>query len=304
MIRRLGVAIGFIILILMYILPFVWMIAVSLKTNNEMFESAGLIQSLIPKTFQWENYLEIFNLIPFGRYLVNSLGVAVLSAFLETGLAAMAAYGLSILKRKWMNRIHGFLFFAWMIPFSVVLVPRFFLMVWLPDLMGGSDLWSAYRVIPFGGENISVGRLLGLDSFFGLIVPGSVSITAVFLLVTSLERISPQTLDCAYLDSGSAWRVFTDMVLPLMIPSIVTIAFLAFLSSWQSFTWPLLVTSSLDMQTATVGLRAFQTLHSTQWPLLMASSVILTLPSLGFLLLAQTYVIDRYKITELYHHRM
>jgi multiple sugar transport system permease protein len=288
----------------MYILPFVWMVATSLKTNSEMFGAISLFSSLVPETIQWKNYREIFTLIPFGRYLVNSFLTAMASALLETALAVLAAYGLCILKWKGREQVHRLLFMGWLIPFSAVLVPRFFLMVWLPDLLGGSEFWSGYRQLPFGGSTLAVGRLVGLDSFFALIVPGSVSITAAFLLVTAMERISHRLLDAAYLETGSVWRVFWDMVLPLVKPSLATVGFIAFLSSWQSFTWPLLITSTLDMQTATVGLRAFQNLHSTQWPLLMAGSVILTLPSLMFLLLAQIYIIDRYQISEFYNHRI
>lgn len=292
------------VLVCVYILPFLWMIATSLKTPEAMFNAGSIWESLVPDTLRWENFAEIFTRIPFGRYLGNSFFTALMSAALETTLAATAAYGLSILKFKGKETLHTLFFLSWLIPFSVVLIPRFFFMVWLPDLLGGGGFWQEYRVIALGGLTLPVGRLAGLDSFFALVVPGSVSVTAAFLLVTAMKRISPTVLDAAFLDTGSQWRVFRDMVLPLVAPSLATVWFIAFLSSWQSFTWPLLVTSTLEMQTAPIGLRAFQDLHSTQWPLLMAGSVILTLPSLLFLMLAQTYVIDRYTISDYQDQRM
>ncbi len=292
------------VLILIFVAPFLWMVATSLKTNGEMFETMGGGSLFLPHHLHWQNYREIFTQIPFGRYLLNSLGVALGSALLETALAALAGFGLSILRWRGRHRVHRFLFLSWLIPFSVVLVPRFFLIAWLPDLLWPGSFWDVPRVIPLGGVEHGVGRLVGLDSFFTLIVPGSVSITATFLLMTAMERVAPQLLDAAFLETSSRFRVFWHIMLPLVRPTLVTVAFIAFLSSWQSFTWPLIVTTTAAMQTAPLGLRAFQTLHSTQWPLLMAGSVVLTLPSLGFLLLAQRYVIDRYQLSELNVHRL
>lgn len=302
--RRLGALLGGLGLILVFITPFVWMVATSLKSNAEVFDGASGLAMLVPNAWRWQNYREIFTLIPFGRYLANSALTASASALLETGIAALAGFGLGILNWKGREHVRRLLFLSWLVPFSVVLIPRFFMMLRLPDILPCTDFWTAHRVVPAGGHGMAVGRLLGLDSFFTLVVPASVSITATFLLITAMERVPRQILDAAYLETGSHYRVFRDMVLPLVTPTLVTVAFIAFLSSWQSFTWPLLVTSTLSMQTATVGLKAFQTLHSTQWPLLMAGSVVLTLPSLGFLLLAQTFVIDRYQLSELTEHRI
>ena len=291
-------------LILVYILPFAWMATTSLKTNAEMFEVSVRFSSLMPEHCQWQNYAAVFEMIPFGRHLINSLVTASLSAVLETALAAMAAFGLNLLQWRWKNKIRTLLFLAWLIPFSVVLIPRFFFVAWLPELLGGSSFWSAFREVTIGSTPHMVGRILGLDSFFALIVPGSISITAVFLLITAMEKVPSEICEAAFLASGSNFRVFKDIVVPMITPSLATVGFMAFLSSWQSFTWPLLVTSCLDMQTAAVGLKFFQDLHSTQWPLLMAGSMMLTLPSLGLLLIAQVFVVDRYRMTELTHHRI
>lgn len=296
--------IGGIVLVLTFVSPFLWMFATSLKSNHEMFNAMEPKFLFIPQHLRWENYLEIFTCIPFGRYLLNSLVVAVTSALLETMLAAMAAYGLSALQWRANRWVRQLLFISWLIPFSVVLIPRFLLIVRLPELLWPSDFWAVERVIVTGNTVHSVGRLVGLDSFFSLIVPGSISITATFLLITAMERVPSQIAEAAYLEAGSHLRVFLDIMLPLVKPTWVTVAFIAFLSSWQSFTWPLIVTTSSAMQTAPLGLRAFQTLHSTQWPLLMAGSVILTLPSLLFLLVAQRFVIDRYSVAQLLTHRL
>lgn len=292
------------VIVILYILPFVWMICTALNTQEGMFHSDTLAASFLPDEWRWDNFVEIFTLIPFERYLGNSFCVAMMSAVLETGIAALAAYGVSIIKFKGYRMVHYLLFISWLIPFSVVLIPRFFLMAWLPDLLGATPFWSDHRVIEIGGWAVPVGRLVGLDSFFALVIPGSVSVTATFLMMTAMEKIPPSILEAAYMDTGSRWQVFRYIVLPLSLPSLATVGFIAFLSSWQSFTWPLLVTTTLEMQTAPIGLRAFQNLHSTQWPLLMAGSVILTLPSLLFLILAQTYVIDRYNVSEIQDQRI
>ena len=292
------------VLMIFFVIPFLWMLATSLKSDNELFEVMDCLSLFFPRHVRWGNYQEIFMKIPFLRYLLNSLLVALFSAMLETAMASLAAFGLSRMRWKARSMIHRMLFLSWLVPFLVVLISRFLIIACLPDLLWPSDFWSSWRVIELGGVEYPVGRLVGLDSFFALILPGSLSITATFLLITAMNRISPQLLETAYLEAGSNLRVYWDIVLPLIRPSLITVAFIAFLSSWQSFTWPLIVTSTMEMQTAPIGLRAFQNLHSTQWCLLMAGSVVLTLPSLGFLFLAQRYMIDRFQLSELSESRM
>lgn len=292
------------VLIAVFVFPFLWMLATSLKSDSELFEVMDLLSIFVPEEIRWQNYQEIFQKIPLLRYLINSLVVALGSTLLETSVAALAAFGLTKIRWKTRSLVHRALFLAWLIPFPVVLIPRFLIFTYLPDLLWPTEFWSSWRVIGPEGFAYPVGRLMGLDSFLALILPGSFSITATFLLMTAMNRISPQLLETAYLESGSTWRLFRDFTLPLIKPSLITVAFIAFLSSWQSFTWPLIVTSTMEMQTAPIGLRGLQTLHSTQWSLLMAGSVVLTLPAFGFLFLAQRYVIDRFHLSELNEHRM
>jgi multiple sugar transport system permease protein len=276
----------------------------SLKADDELFETAGGIAHFFPEKLRCSNYQKVFSQVQFLRYLLNSLMVALGSAVMETSLAAAAAYGLCILRWRYRSAAYWLLSLAWLVPFSVVLIPRFLIFALLPDFLGTGDFWSAWRVLPLGDSEVFLVRPLGLDSFLALILPGSISITATFILITTMARIPSQLLELAYLDTATSLGVFWRIVLPLIKPALGTVAFFAFLSSWQSFTWPLVVTSTLDMQTAPVGLRAFQSLHSTPWPLLMAGSVILTLPSLGFLFLAQRYVVDRFQLADLPENRM
>ena len=292
------------LLVAFFVTPFFWMLLTSLKADHELFDAMGGLACLLPENPLWSNYQKVFSEIPFLRYLLNSLGVALASALLETCLAALAAYGLALLRWKYRSAAYWLLSLAWLAPFSVVLIPRFLIFAWLPDLLGPGDFWSAWRVLRLGGEEVFMGRLLGLDSFLALILPGSLSITATFILIAAMKRIPTQLLEVARLDGATVFGIFKDLVLPLVKPSLITVAFFAFLSAWQGFTWPLVVTSTLEMQTAPVGLRAFQSLHSTQWPLLMAGSVVLTLPSLGFLFLAQRYVVDRFFLADLPENRM
>ncbi|PID73931.1 MAG: hypothetical protein CSB33_01095 [Desulfobacterales bacterium] len=293
-----------ILLVIFFLSPFLWMLVTSLKADYELFETASGLADFLPEQFQWHNYRDVFRQIPFVRYLANSLVVALASAAMETALAATAAYGLSVLRWRHQAVAHWLLSLAWLVPFSVVLIPRFLIFALLPDILGPGDFWSAWRVLPVAGNEYFLGRLLGLDSFLALALPASVSITATFILITMMKRIPPSLLEIAYLDTSSVFGIFWRIVLPLVKPALGTVAFFAFLSAWQSFTWPLVVTSTLEMQTAPVGLRAFQSLHSTQWSLLMAGSVILTLPAAGFLFLAQRYVVDRFQLVDLPENRM
>ena len=206
---------AFIILAAFFLTPFLWMFFTSLKANHELFNTASGIGGFLPEKPLWSNYQKIFSEIPYLRYLLNSLAVALGSAAIETCLAATAAFGLAILRWKHQSAAYWLLSLTWLVPFSVVLIPRFLIFAWLPDLLGPGDFWSAWRVLNIGGTDIFLGRLLGLDSFAALILPGSLSITATFILIAAMKRIPPQLLEVAYLDGSSGFGVFRNVVLPL-----------------------------------------------------------------------------------------
>lgn len=286
---RVGLAVG---LLGSFGFPFVWMVISSLTDNRDLFVS-GAAWRFLPEHCAWANYVEIFRQIPLARYLANGAAVATLHAGLETLVAAAAAFVMVVIGGRRGRLLFWMLYLVWLIPGTFVLLPRFLVVALMPDVLPFREFWAAARELGASGDGIVVGSLLGLDSFFGLIVPGCFSATAAFLLAAAIRQVPVNLFEMAWLDTGSMWRAFCDACLPAIRAPLAVVAFLAFHGAWRSFTWPLLIASSPEMLTAPVGLMTFRDLHQAQWSLVMAGGVVLTLPSLALLLFAHRYVIDR-----------
>jgi multiple sugar transport system permease protein len=286
---RIGLSVG---LLTSFGFPFVWMVISSLTDNRDLF-APGSAWRFLPEHWAWTNYVEIFRQIPLGRYLANGAAVAAIHSCLETLIAAAAAFVMVVIGGKRGRMLFWTLYLAWLIPGTFVLLPRFLVVASMPDFLPFGKFWAASREVGFGNDGIVVGSLLGLDSFFGMIVPGCFSATAAFLLAAAIRQVPGSLFEMAWLDTGSTWRAFRDACLPAIRAPLAVVAFLAFHGAWRSFTWPLLIASSPEMLTAPVGLMTFRDLHQAQWSLVMAGGVVMTLPSVALLLFAHRYVIDR-----------
>ncbi len=284
-----------VMLLVVFSAPFIWMLISSLTDNKDLFLSNEM-WSLLPERWAWENYVEVFQRIPLLRYLMNSFVIAVMHSVLETLLAAMAAYTMIIVGGRIGRLLFVLLYMAWLIPGTFLVLPRFLVTVFMPYAFPASEFWTEPRIWDVFGQQVNVGGIIGLDSFFALIVPGCFSATAAFLLAAAIRQLPQNLFEMALLDTGSQRLAFRDACLPSIKAPLAVVAFLAFHGSWQSFTWPLLMASSPDMLTAPIGLMTFRDLHQAQWSLVMAGGVILTLPSVLLLFFAHRYVIDRAEV--------
>jgi len=252
-----ALALGAIIMLL----PFGWMLSTSLKLPGEIFTYP--IQWL-PKTPRFENYAQALTVLPFGRFFANSLFVAASVTVLDLLTASLAAFAFARLRFKGRDVLFTLYLITLMIPSQVTLIPSFIIV-----------------------------RLLGwYNTYPALIFPVAVSAFSAFLLRQQFRQIPMDLDEAARIDGASSWRIWYSVGLPLIAPALAALATITFLAQWNSFLWPLVVTSSLEMRTVTVGLQTFIGRNNVQWQLLMAAAVISLVPVLVLYLAAQKRIVE------------
>ncbi|OGS18490.1 MAG: sugar ABC transporter permease [Elusimicrobia bacterium RIFOXYA2_FULL_50_26] len=250
------------------IFPFLWMLSTSLKDPTLIFTSSI---NLWPSPIIWRNYLEAWNAIPFGRFYVNSTIVAIAVTAGQVVTSSMAAYAFSRLRFPGRDKIFFAYLATMMIPGMVTLIPVFILLKTLN--------W--------------------LDTYKALILPGIFSAYGTFMLRQFFMTLPADLEDAAKIDGCSLWRIYWQIILPLSKPALATLGTFTFLGNWQSFFWPLIVTSSEKMKTLPIGLSYFQDIYTTNWTLLMAASVIVLAPALLIFILNQRFITQGIALTGL-----
>lgn len=269
------------------LLPLVFMLTTALSTADEaMAPTDSLRKMLWPDSWRWENFAEVWQAVPFLRYYLNSLGVALVATAGQVLTSASAAYAFSRL--EWRGRDAVFLAYlaTMMIPHSVTMIPNFVALRFIPDLLADALPRVDWAGMRFVGD-VPVGRLAGLDSYFALCVPAMFSAYGTFMLRQFFQGI-PRSLDeAARIDGAGNWTIFSRVILPLALPGLATLTILTFMSVWGSFLWPLIVTNQRSLYTLPVGLQTFQGQYGTEWHLMMAASLLLLLPVIVVFLAGQ-----------------
>ncbi len=243
------------------LLPFAWMVSTSLKTSGATFV---MPPELIPGEPTVENYSNVFGAVPMGRFLVNSILVSVTSTAIMVLNCAMAGYAFARIKFPGREVVFYAYLATLMIPQQVTLVPLFVLMTWL-------DWGNTYQA---------------------LILPSSFGAFGTFLLRQFYMRLPREVEEAAFMDGAGYVRIFFTIGLQLARPALATLAVFAFMASWNSFLWPLIITSDQSTMTLPVGLSFLNGRYTTDWNVLMAGAVISTLPIIAVYVFAQKYIIQ------------
>ena len=249
------------LLALITLMPFLWMLSSS-------FKSAETIRTIpirwIPEHPSLEGYQRVFNMqgFSFARASFNSLFVAIASTFVQVMSASMAAFAFTKLPFKGSGRLFGLYIATMMIPGTVTMVPNYVIL-----------------------------RVLGLlDHYTGVILPFLANAFGVFLMRQSMLTLSDSYLESAMLDGASLYRVFFRIALPMVAPTLSTMVLLAFMGSWNSYLWPLIVLTSTDMQTLQVILANMNGMYKSNEHVIMAGAVLTILPILIVYVFSQSRV--------------
>jgi multiple sugar transport system permease protein len=270
--------------------PLFWMLSTSLK------------QPSVPYTNFWPgiptlaNYTKVFEVIPFGRFYINSVLVAVIVTFGQVFTSALAGYAFARLEFPGRNKIFLAYLATMMIPQAVTMVPQFMLLTQLPEWLN-----HTFRTTYFSDEQYFLGKwfagaAIGVDSYFVLIVPMLFSPYGTFLLRQFFLGIPKELDEAAMIDGCGRFQIFRLIILPLSKPALATLATFTFMGAWRNFLWPLIMTNSMEMKTLPVGLAAFMGTYNADWRVMMAGAMMMIIPMIFVFLLCQKWFVEGIQI--------
>ena len=264
MIRKAGTALFYATVTVMAIftlLPFAWMLSSS-------FKSAETIRTLpirfIPEHPSLEGYHQVFQTTSFSfpRAAFNSLFFAFAHTAVSVASATMAAFIFAKVPFRGSDKLFLLFLATMMIPETVRMVPNY----------------------------VVLRHLRLLDTFTGLILPALSNAFGVFLMRQAMMTIPDSYLESAFLDGASLRRIFAQILLPMVMPTLATLILLSFMGAWNSYLWPLIVLSSNEKQTLQVVLGNMNGQYKSKEHVVMAGAVLTILPVLCVYLCAQRYV--------------
>jgi len=254
-----------IIICVIMFFPFIWMVSASFKSSDLVLQYPPV---LIPKEFRFENYAKIFMDIPFGRYMLNSFIVATTVTVAALIFHSMAGYALGVMRFPGRNKIFVGILSTMMIPFYSIVVPLFILC-----------------------------RKLGwVDSYLGLIIPWIPHAFGIFLLRQFYITFPMELKESATIDGCNPISVFFRIAMPTSKSMLSALAIIFFISNWDRFLWPLLITNSEEMRVIQLGIVQFKGQYVVNWHLVMASAVVGCIPTILLFIILQNKIVEGIKM--------
>jgi multiple sugar transport system permease protein len=251
------------------VVPFLWMLLTSLMTTAQAF---AVPPSFIPNPFQWGNYPQSFNALPFNLAYLNSAIVAVSVTVVQLITCSMAAYAFARIRFPGREIIFFVFLATMMIPFQLTIIPIFLTM-----------------------------KQIGLlDTLLSLILPPALfSAFGVFLLRQFILGLPLELEEAAIVDGANRWTIFWQVVMPLLRAPLAALGIFTFIAQWNDFFRPLIMLNTPSNFTVPLMLSQFRGQYATEWTLVMAGSVIAVLPLLIVYILAQRHIIRGIAMTGL-----
>lgn len=236
-----------VILAIITLFPFVYMILSSLMSFQE---ATSIPPTLIPKKLLFSNYIEAMKAAPFARYFLNTIFTSLSTTIGTLITTVLAAFALVKLQFKGKNIVTLFMAALLMVPYEIT-------------------VFTNYQTIA---------KLGMLDTYWALIIPHMASIFYIFYLKGYLESMPISYYKAAKVDGASDLEFIIKILVPISKPALFTMGILSFISGWNSFLWPILVTNSRNMRLISNGLSAFSSESGTAVQLQMAASTITIIP--------------------------
>jgi multiple sugar transport system permease protein len=254
------------ILALMTASPLIWMISASFKPGSEIFNTG-----LIPAHPTFDNYRYVFTQLPFARYIANTFFVAGTITVTALFFHSMAGYAFARLRFPGRDWIFLGIFSTFLVSLPVIIVPLFIL----------------------------VKQLGMVNSYAGLIVPAIFNAFGIFLLRQFYLGIPHDLQEAAIIDGASYWSIYWNIMLPLSRPILSALAVFFFLVNWNSFLWPLTITTDQDLWVVQVAITSFHAQYSAAWNYIMAASVVVAMPTLILFFIFQRQLVESIKTSGL-----
>ncbi|MHA6298003.1 carbohydrate ABC transporter permease [Devosia sp. CAU 1758] len=257
-------AAGHLVMVLLSIVclfPVYWMVATSLRPANAIFET-----SIWPTTMSLENYTYALDSIPILRMLINTLVVSVLTTVVQLATGLLAAYAFARWTFRFDKLVYTAVALTWLVPFQVVMIPNYLL----------------------------IAQMGLLDTIAALILPNFASALAILLLAQAMRSFPKEVVEAARMDGARSWRILWEVMTPNLRGTIASLAILIFISTWNEYFWPLLLTRTAENSVIQIGIQMFMTSEGNQWGPLMAASTLASLPVLVIYIVLQRQVIQSF----------
>jgi multiple sugar transport system permease protein len=267
--RRAGTVVAFSLMLLgslTMVLPFLWMLSTSLKQSRLVFDFPP---QWIPDPVDWANYAEVWNIVPLGTGLLNSVIVTTLVVVVGTFSSTMAAFAFAKLDFPHKRIIFIALLATIMVPIVVLIIPQFLLYV----------------------------ELGWIDTLLPLIVPGLLgNVTMIFFLRQYMLGLATELLEAAKLDGAGYFRIYWSIFLPLCKPAIAANVIIVFMATWNDYLGPLIFTTSPENATVQLVIASFSAYYAeqTDFPMIMTASIIAIIPVVVLFTAAQKYFVDSF----------
>lgn len=240
------------------VLPFLWIFLTSFKGPHDQIVSIPL--QFIPQDPTFANYVRVWNQLPIGRFFLNSIFVGAITTGLNVLITSLAAYPLAKMKFHGRDAIFYLLLATFIIPAQLTYIPSFVLAV---------NVFKYY------------------DTLFALVFPSLATVFNIFLLRQAFLTVPNDLIDAARMDGASELRIWWQILLPIIRPTLATVAIFTFVNSWNDFLWPSLMLHARDNMTLPVGLVALQGMFASDFRGVAAGVVMTVIPILIFFIALQ-----------------
>ena len=250
------------LLVIITILPFVWMLSASIKSDREVFQMNPFV--LIHENPHWDKYLKIRTKIPFATFIKNTVVLTIVVTLLQLFTSSFAAYAFAKLEFKGKKQLFLAYISTIAMPWQVYMVPQFLMM-----------------------------RKMGLnDTLLAMVVLQAFSAFGVFLMRQFYMGIPDSLCEAARIDGMSEFKIYTNIMLPLSKPALATLTIFTFVATWNDYLGPTIYLKTEAKKTIQIGLQRFIGQYSSEYGLIMAGSVISLIPVLIVFLALQKYFVE------------
>ena len=259
---KVGVYLILLLITACMIVPFLWMLSASIKSNREVFLMDPFVW--IPEQPKWDNYINIWTKIPLLKFVENTVILTIVVTFLQLLTSSFAAYSFAKLEFKHKNALFLAYIATIAMPWQVYMVPQFIMM-----------------------------RSMGLnDKLLAMICLQAFSAFGVFLMKQFYEGIPNDLCEAARIDGMSEYRIYAKIMLPLSKPALSTLTIFTFVNTWNDYLGPLIYLRTETKKTIQLGLKMFIGQYSAEYGLIMAGSVVSLIPVIAVFLCLQKYFVE------------
>ncbi len=247
---------------LVTLVPFIWILATSLKPASEIVR---MPPTFFPENWTLNSYKTIFNdpKIPLARFYLNSALVALGRVVITLFLSSLVGYVFAKYNFRGKNLLFGFILIQLMVPFTVIMIPAYLILVQL--------------------------RLI--DTLWGLVIPSMVDAFGIFLMRQFIETFPNDLIDAARIDGSGEFGIYRKIVLPNLGAALATLGIFTFMTTWNDYLWPLIVITTHEKRTLPLLLTWYNSQHGQRYDLTMAASILVLIPVLIVYVFFQRWIV-------------